>query len=77
MRNAFCTFKLSGLFVMALSILKMGPLLFGSIEDLIAYMQGKGLLARNKQCPSCSSNMALQRRSDIQDKFRYIIIKSD
>ena len=30
------------LLVMALSILKMGPLLFGRMEDLIAYLQGKG-----------------------------------
>ena len=32
---------------MALSILKMGPVLFGSTEDLIAYLQDKGLLATN------------------------------
>ena len=77
---AHCTWELSGLFDwelsglldMALSIMKMGPVLFGSIEDLIAYLQGKGLLASNKLCPNCSSNMTLQRRSDIEDKFRYM-----
>ena len=57
-------------FDMALSILKMGPVLFGSTEDLISFLQGKGLLATNKQCPNCSSTMDLQRRSDIEDKFR-------
>ena len=55
---------------MALSILKMGPVLFGTIENLIAYLQGKGLLATNKQCPNCASTMVLQR-SDIEDKYRY------
>ena len=59
------------LFNMALSILKMGPVLFGSTENLIAYLQGKGLLATNKQCPNCASTMVLQRRSDIEDKYRY------
>ena len=57
-------------FDMALSILKMGPVLFGSTEDLISFLQGKGLLATNKQCPNCLSTMDLQRRSDIEDKFR-------
>ena len=70
--HAPCTRELSGLFDMALSILKMGPVLFGSIEDLIAYLQGKGLLATNKQCPNCSSIMTLQRRSDTEDQYRYI-----
>ena len=55
---------------MALSIMKMGSVLFGSIQDLISYLQGKGLLATNKQCPRCSASMVLQRRGDIQDKFR-------
>ena len=54
---------------MALSILK--PVLFGSIENLIAYLQRKGLLATNKQCPNCASTMVLQRRSDTEDKYRY------
>ena len=56
---------------MALSILKMGPAPFGSVENLIAYLQGKGLLATNKQCPNCAFTMVLQRRSDIEDKYRY------
>ena len=58
---------------MALSILKMGPVLFGSVENLIAYLQGKGLLATNKQCPNCASTMVLQRPSDIEDKYRYTV----
>ena len=58
---------------MMLSILKMGPVLFGSVENLIAYLQGKGLLATNNQCPNCVSTMVLQRRSDMEDKYRYNI----
>ena len=42
-------------FEMALSILEMGPVLFGSTEGLITYLQGKGLLATNKQCTNCAS----------------------
>ena len=65
-----------GLFNMALSILKMGPVLFGSTENLIAYLQGKGLLATNKQCPNCATTMVLQLRSDIEVKYRYYHIAS-
>ena len=57
---------------MAFSILSMGPVIFGSTEALIAYLQGKHLLATNKSCPTCGASMTLQRRSDIEDKFRYI-----
>ena len=55
---------------MALSLLKLGPKLFGSMENLIAYMQQLGLLATTKTCPSCSTTMRLQRRGDITDQFR-------
>ena len=58
---------------MPLSILKMGPVLFGSTENLIAYLQGKGLLATNKQHPNCASTIVLQRCSNIEDKYRYNI----
>ena len=30
---------------------------FGSFEDLIAYLQSKQLLARNKPCPTCNAPM--------------------
>ena len=60
-------------FDMALSILNMGPVLLGSTEVLISYLQAKGLLATNKQCPRCSISMVLQFRSDIENKFRLII----
>ena len=59
---------------LSMKMMKMGPVLFGSIENLIAYLQGKGLLATNKQCPNCASTMVLQRCSDIEDKYRYMYI---
>ena len=56
---------------MALSLLSLGPVIFGSVEDLISYLQNKQLLASTKTCPTCGSSMTLQRRSDIEDKYRY------
>ena len=53
---------------MAFSILSIGPVIFGSVENLIAFLQRKRLLATNKTCPSCGSAMTLQRRSDTEDK---------
>ena len=58
--------------IMAFSLLSIGPVIFGSVEDLIAYLQNKQLLATTRSCPTCGSPMDLQRRSDIQDKYRYI-----
>ena len=52
-----------GLFNIALSILKMGPVLFGGTENLIAYLQRKGLLATNKQCPNCAGDATSKRHS--------------
>jgi hypothetical protein len=44
--------QFGGLFNIALSILKMGPVLFDCMEDLISYLQRKGLLATIKPCPN-------------------------
>ena len=55
---------------MAFSLLSMGPVIFGSVDNLIAFLQRKQLLATNKTCPSCGAAMSLQRRQDIEDKFR-------
>ena len=49
---------------MALSILKIGPVVFGM------HTERKGLLATNKQCPNCAATMVLQCRSDIEDKYK-------
>ena len=50
---------------MALSLLSIGPTIFGSVENLIAYLQNKHLLASTKTCPSCGTAMALQRRRSL------------
>ena len=46
---------------MAFCILSIGPVIFGSVENLIAFLQRKRLLTTNKTCPSRGSAMTLQR----------------
>ena len=36
--------------VSEMSLLELGPILFGDIEKLISYMRGKGLLASTLTC---------------------------
>ena len=38
------------------------------MDEQIHWLQGKGLLARQKQCPGCSQQMVLQTRNDVSDK---------
>ena len=42
------------------------------MDERIAWLQGKGLIARNKTCPSCNQPMHFQSRSDVTDKNRFI-----
>ena len=56
---------------MSLSILDIAPVLAGDPDQQITWFQQRGLIARNKTCPSCSSVMHMQCRNDIQDKRRY------
>ena len=58
---------------MALSLMAIGPVIFGPKDDLISYLQQKRLLATNKQCPGCAATMVLQCQSDVVDQYRYII----
>ena len=46
-------------------------MIFGSLDEQIHWLQSKGLLARQKLCPVCSQQMALQTRNDISVKRRY------
>ena len=46
-----------------LSILQLGPVLFGGTPAIIAHLQAKHVLASHKQCP-CGTAMQLQDRSD-------------
>ena len=50
--------------------LELGPVIFGSLDEQIHWLQSKGLLARQKLCPVSSQQMALQTRNDVTDKRR-------
>ena len=52
--------------VMALSILELGPVIFGDTDSLIQYLQGKQLIASNKSC-SCGAEMRLGNKADVSD----------
>ena len=52
------------------SILSIASVLGGEMTDVITWFQTRGLLAQNK---SCNHNMDMQTRSDITDKYRYIV----
>ena len=53
-----------------MSILQLGPVMFGETDQLITYLQSKNLLASNKTCP-CGSAMQLSARSDVSDGVRF------
>ena len=53
-----------------MSILQLGPVIFGETDQLITYLQRKNLLASNKTCP-CGTAMQLSTRSDVSDGVRF------
>ena len=53
-----------------MSILQLGPVIFGETDQLITYLQGKNLLSTNKACP-CGSAMHLSSRSDVSDGVHF------
>ena len=63
-------YKFAGNNIMAtsptLSLIDVAPVIFGRIDQQIAFLQQKGLLASNKTC-SCSTPMLLRPKSDISD----------
>ena len=56
-----------------MSLLDFGKVIFGSTDDLIAWMQRKHLLASRRDCPNCNIPMQWQSRNDITDGYRYAI----
>jgi len=54
-----------------MSILDLGPYMFGDVDQQIGWFQSKGLLATSKTCPACSQPMDMQTRSDVTDKYRW------
>ena len=45
-----------------MSLLELGPVIFGPKQDLINFLQNKHLLAQSMQCQNCALPMQLQRR---------------
>ena len=50
-----------------MSLLDIGPVIFGRTEDLIAWLRSKRLLARTQHCSSCNATMRNGQRSDVSD----------
>ena len=50
-----------------ISILDIGPVIFGDTEELIDFLQQKHLLASNMVCSNCGTAMTLRQKSDISD----------
>ena len=53
-----------------MSILDLGEVIFGDLDNQIAWFQGKGLLSNQPNCSVCGTAMVVQVRNDIQDKRR-------
>ena len=53
-----------------MSLLELGHIAFGGTPAIITFLQGKNVLARQKQC-SCGTMMEIQARSDISDGYRW------
>ena len=48
----------------SMSLLELGPTIFGPKRDLVNYLQNKHLLAGNMQCQRCAVPMNLQSRDE-------------
>ena len=53
-----------------MSLLELGPVAFGGTPGIITFLQGKHVLASQKQC-ACGAMMGLQKRADISDGCRW------
>ena len=53
-----------------MSLIGIGPVMFGGTAGIITYLQSKHVLASTKQCP-CGTAMILQTRRDISDGCRW------
>ena len=57
-----------------MSIHDFGLVVFSWIDDQMAWLQGKGLLATIPSCHMCGTAMVMQGRSDVTDKRRYSMV---
>ena len=48
-----------------ISILDIGPVIFGNTEELMDFVQQKHLLPFNMVCSNCGTAMTLRQKSDI------------
>ena len=55
-----------------MSILDLGPYMFGDVDQQIDWFQSKGLLATSKTCPASNQPMNIQTHSDVTDMSRYV-----
>ena len=50
-----------------MSLLELGPVIFGPTDDLIAWFRAKRLLARSQDCSACNLPMRQGTRNDVTD----------
>ena len=53
-----------------MSLIELGSIAFGGTPAIVAFLQSKNVLARQKQC-RCGTMMVLQDRTDISDGCRW------
>jgi len=61
----------SGVLIMAtrttISLLQLGPVIFGDTDGILSFLQGKGLLAQQLTCHRCSVPTNTARRASLTD----------
>lgn len=50
-----------------MSLMELGPVIFGAKNELIAWLRNKRLLARSQDCANCNTAMGEGHRSDVSD----------
>ena len=48
-------------------LLELGLVIFGGIDGIISFLQGRGLLAPQKTCHHCLVPMSIARRASLTD----------
>ena len=51
------------------TLVKICPAIVGSREEVVSFLQAKGLLHQQKRCSNRASAMNLQKRRDIEDQY--------
>ena len=60
-----------------MSLLDLGPVIFGSRQGLITYLQNKHLLAQSMQCQCCALPMQLQTRGMYIPVYAVMVLAGD